>query len=496
MPKPSSTAITTDATADTLSNATLLDQIMAETKLVPAQEGYQIARQGVSAFITEILKSNDPDQLINKHRADQMIAEIDRMLGNQMDAILHQPEFQQLESSWRSLKLLVDRTDFRENIKLEVLHVTKEDLLDDFENAADITRSGIYKHVYTAGYGQFGGEPVAAMVGNYNFGPSSPDIKLLSYMASVGAMSHAPFLAAPAPEFFNLNSFEELPNLKEIKDLFAGPRHAKWRAFRESEDARHVALTGPRFMLRSAYHPQEQPIESFNYNEGIAGQHDNYLWGNSAFLLASCINDSFARYRWCPNIIGPQSGGAVEDLPVHLYESLGQLQAKIPTEVLISDRKEFELAEEGFIALTMRKDSDNAAFFSANSVQKPKHFPKTPEGLQAQTNYKLGTQLPYLFIVNRLAHYIKVLQREQIGSWKERRDLESELNKWIKQYVADQENPSADVRSRRPLRAARIEVSDVAGDPGWYQVSLAVRPHFKYMGANFEISLVGRLDTQ
>ncbi|MDD2021776.1 type VI secretion system contractile sheath large subunit [Pseudomonas putida] len=496
MPKPSSTAITTDATADTLSNATLLDQIMAETKLVPAQDGYQIARQGVSAFITEILKSNDPDQLINKHRADQMIAEIDRMLGNQMDAILHQPEFQQLESSWRSLKLLVDRTDFRENIKLEVLHVTKEDLLDDFENAADITCSGIYKHVYTAGYGQFGGEPVAAMVGNYNFGPSSPDIKLLSYMASVGAMSHAPFLAAPAPEFFNLNSFEELPNLKEIKDLFAGPRHAKWRAFRESEDARHVALTGPRFMLRSAYHPQEQPIESFNYNEGIAGQHDNYLWGNSAFLLASCINDSFARYRWCPNIIGPQSGGAVEDLPVHLYESLGQLQAKIPTEVLISDRKEFELAEEGFIALTMRKDSDNAAFFSANSVQKPKHFPKTPEGLQAQTNYKLGTQLPYLFIVNRLAHYIKVLQREQIGSWKERRDLESELNKWIKQYVADQENPSADVRSRRPLRAARIEVSDVAGDPGWYQVSLAVRPHFKYMGANFEISLVGRLDTQ
>ncbi len=495
MPKPSN-SVTVDATVETLSNATLLDQIMAETKLVPAQEGYQVARQGVSAFIAEILKSNDPDQLINKHRADQMIAELDRVLSRQMDAILHQPEFQQLESSWRSLKLLVDRTDFRENIKLEVLHVNKAELLDDFENAADITCSGMYKHVYTAGYGQFGGEPVAAMVGNYTFGPSSPDIKLLSYMASVGAMSHAPFLSAPSPEFFNLNSFEDLPNLKEIKDLFAGPRHAKWRALRDSEDARHLGLTGPGFMLRSAYHHQEQPIDSFNYDEDIAGRHDNYLWGNSAFLLASCINESFARYRWCPNIIGPQSGGAVEDLPVHLYESLGQLQAKIPTEVLISDRKEFELAEEGFIALTMRKDSDNAAFFSANSVQKPKNFPKTPEGLQAQTNYKLGTQLPYLFIVNRLAHYIKVLQREQIGSWKERKDLESELNKWIKQYVADQENPSADVRSRRPLRAARVEVSDVAGDPGWYQVSLAVRPHFKYMGANFEISLVGRLDTQ
>jgi len=496
MPKQNNTTVTVESTTEILSNAPLLDQIMAETRLVPTQEGYQVARQGVSAFIAEILKSHDPDQLINKHRVDQMIAELDRVLSKQMDAILHQPEFQQLESAWRSLKLLVDRTDFRENIKLEVLHVSKEDLLDDFENAADITCSGMYKHVYTAGYGQFGGEPVAAMVGNYSFGPSSPDIKLLSYMASVGAMSHAPFLAAPSPEFFNLSSFEELPNLKEIKDIFAGPRHAKWRAFRESEDARHVGLTGPRFMLRSAYHPQDNPAKSYHYREEIDGRHDNYLWGSSAFLLASCINDSFARYRWCPNIIGPQSGGAVEGLPVHLYESLGQLQAKIPTEVLISDRKEFELAEEGFIALTMRKDSDNAAFFSANSVQKPKNFPKTPEGLQAQTNYKLGTQLPYLFIVNRLAHYIKVLQREQIGSWKERRDLESELNKWIKQYVADQENPTADVRSRRPLRAANVEVSDVAGDPGWYQVSLAVRPHFKYMGANFEISLVGRLDTQ
>ena len=270
MPKQNSTTVAVEATTEPLSNATLLDQIMAETKLAPTQEGYQVARQGVSAFIAEILKSHDPDQLINKHRVDQMIAELDRVLSKQMDAILHQPEFQQLESAWRSLKLLVDRTDFRENIKLEVLHVSKDDLLDDFENAADITCSGIYKHVYTAGYGQFGGEPVAAMVGNYSFGPSSPDIKLLSYMASVGAMAHAPFLAAPSPEFFNLSSFEELPNLKEIKDIFAGPRHAKWRAFRESEDARHTGLTGPRFMLRSAYHPQENPVQSFTYDEDIS----------------------------------------------------------------------------------------------------------------------------------------------------------------------------------------------------------------------------------
>lgn len=496
MPTQNSTPLVTDLAAETSGNQTLLDQVMAETMLSPNQEGYLVAKQGVAAFIAQILESDEPDQLINKHRVDQMIAELDRLLGKQMDAILHHPDFQALESAWRGLKLLVDRTDFRENIKLEILHTCKEDLLEDFDNAADITCSGLYKHVYTAGYGQFGGEPIAALIGNYNFGPSSPDIKLLSYMASVGAMSHAPFITAPAPDFFNLGSFEGLPNLKEVRDIFEGPRFAKWRAFRDSEDARHVGLVLPRFMLRSVYDRQEHPIASFSYDENVDGRHDNYLWGNAALLMASCINDSFARYRWCPNIIGPQSGGAVDDLPVHFYESLGQLQAKIPTEVLISDRKEFELAEEGFIALTMRKESDNAAFFSANSVQKPKTFPKTPEGQQAQTNYKLGTQLPYLFIVNRLAHYIKVLQREQIGSWKERNDLQSELNKWIKQYIADQENPSADVRSRRPLRSARIEVSDVAGDPGWYQVSLAVRPHFKYMGANFEISLVGRLDTQ
>jgi type VI secretion system protein ImpC len=307
-------------------------------------------------------------------------------------------------------------------------------------------------------------------------------------------MAHAPFMSSVGHEFFGVDSFLDLPNLKDLAATFESPRYTKWRSLRESEDARYLGLTAPRFLLRVPYDPIENPIESFNYREDVSDSHESYLWGNTAFALASRLTDSFAKFRWCPNIIGPQSGGAVEDLPVHLFESLGELQAKIPTEVLITDRKEFELAEEGFISLTMRKGSDNAAFFSANSVQKPKNFPNTKEGKEAETNYKLGTQLPYMMIINRLAHYIKVLQREQIGSWKERQDLERELNTWIRQYVADQENPPAEVRSRRPLRAARIEVSDVEGNPGWYQVSMAVRPHFKYMGANFELSLVGRLD--
>ncbi|HBO0987431.1 TPA: type VI secretion system contractile sheath large subunit [Pseudomonas aeruginosa] len=472
----------------------LLEQIMAQTRIEPTHEGYAVAERGVAMLISEILKSGDRETPINKILVDQMIERIDAQMSLQVDDILHNPQFQQLESAWSALKRTVDNINPRENTKLGLLNVSKDELLEDFENSGEITRSGLYKHAYTAGYGQFGGEPVGCIVSNYTFGPSAPDIKLLGYVAAVGAMAHAPFLGAAGPEFLNAESFQDLPNLKDINDIFEGPRFAKWRSLRESEDARYLGLTMPRFLLRAPYDPLENPVRSFVYREGINGDHRNYLWGNTSFLLANRITDSFAKYRWCPNIIGPLSGGAVEDLPVHLYESLGQLQAKIPTEVLVSDRREFELAEAGFIPLTMRKDSDNAAFFSANSVQKPKLFSKTQEGQEAQTNYKLGTQLPYMFIINRLAHYLKVRQREQIGSWKERSDVEREQNTWLRQFIADQENPSSDVRSRRPLRAARVIVQDVAGDPGWYQISLAVRPHFKYMGANFELSLVGRLD--
>ncbi len=479
------------AQADT---GTLLDQIMNETRLHPGEESYDIARKGVEAFIADLIRSDQADQKINRVLVDRMITELDQKISTQVDQILHHADFQELESSWRSLKLLIDRTDFRENIKIEILNVTKDELLDDFETSAEVVQSGLYKHVYNTDYGQFGGEPVGAMVANYYFGPSSPDIKLLQLVASVGAMAHAPFIAAAAPQMFDVDNYRELPEVKDIASIYEGPRFRKWMGLRESEDSRYLGLTAPRFLLRNPYDPVDNPTRSFLYSEDVVDDHEHYLWGNTAFLLATRITESFAKYRWCPNIIGPKSGGSVYDLPVHVYEAFGQLEAKIPTEILITDRREYELAEQGFIALTMRKGSDNAAFFSANSIQKPKRFQDTREGKQAETNYKLGTQLPYMFIINRLAHYVKVLQREEIGSWKEQEDLERELNVWIKQYVADQENPPAEVRSRRPLRAASIEVSDVEGDPGWYAVTMKVRPHFKYMGANFELSLVGKLD--
>jgi len=474
--------------------ANLLDEIMQQTRLQPKEEGYGIAKNGVAAFLEEMLKSDAPGESVNKKAVDAMLVEIDEKISRQVDEILHDKEFQKLESTWRSLKILIDRTDFRENIEIEILDVRKDELTEDFELATEISQSGLYKHVYSKEYGQFGGNPYAAIVGDYEFSPSSPDMQLLQDISSIGAMAHAPFLSSVGPEFFGVDSYLELPDIKDLYETFEGPRYIKWRALRESEDSRYLGLTAPRFLLRTPYDPEDNPVKTFNYIEDVKADHNHYLWGNTAYLLASRITNSFAKYRWCPNIIGPKSGGAVEDLPVHLYESFGELQAKIPTEVLITDRREYELAEEGFIALTMRKGSDNAAFFSANSVQKPKVFQNTKEGKEAETNYKLGTMLPYMFIINRLAHYIKVLQREQIGSWKESKDLERELNTWIKQYVADQENPPAEVRSSRPLRAAQIDVSDVEGDPGWYKVSMKVRPHFKYMGANFELSLVGRLD--
>lgn len=481
---------------DSLEQSSLLDEIMAHTRIASDSDGYDVAKQGIAAFISNILATDNKEEPINKLLIDRMIAEIDRKLSVQVDEILHHPDFQQLESSWRSLKLLVDKTDFRENIKINILHATKEELLDDFEFAPEIVQSGFYKHVYSSGYGQFGGEPIGAVIGNYEFTPQSRDMKLLQYVSAVGAMAHAPFLSSVSPTFFGISNYTELPAIKDLKSVFESPIYTKWRSLRESEDARSLGLTVSRFLARLPYSIVDNPVKSFGYDENVSKKHEDYLWGNSAFLLASCLTDSFAKYRWCANIIGPQSGGSVYDLPVHLYESMGQTVSKIPTEVLITDRREFELAEEGFIALTMRKGSDNAAFFSANSVQRPKVFPNTKEGKIAETNYKLGTQLPYTFMITRIAHYIKTLQREQIGSWKERGDLEKELNTWLKQYVADQENPPADVRSRRPFRSASITVSDVAGDPGWFLSSIKVRPHFKYMGSNFELSLIGRLDKE
>lgn len=472
----------------------LLDEIIQASKLKPADDGYSVTRAGLQAFLKEIVTVS-PEAKISGALVDDMVAELDRKISAQVNAIMHDQEFRALESSWRSLLFLVNRTDFRENNKIQFMNVSKDDLLADFEDAPEVVKSGLYKQLYTAEYGQFGGQPVGAVIADYDFGPGPQDIKLLHYAASVSAMAHAPFIAAAGKEFFGVESWDQIPNLKDLRSIFEMPQYIKWRSFRESEDARYVGLTLPRFLLRLPYGQDTVPAKTFNFTEE-AGKTDDFCWGNTAFAFASRLTESFAKYRWCANIIGPQGGGAVENLPLYQFEAMGQTQTKIPTQVLLSERREFELAEEGFISLTMRKGSDNAAFFSANSAQAPKVFANTPEGKEAETNFKLSTQLPYMMIMNRLAHYVKVIQRENIGTWKERVDLQSELNKWLSQYVTEMDNPDATTRSKRPLRMARIEVNDVPGDPGWYAVSIRARPHFKYMGASFTLALVGKLDKE
>ena len=473
----------------------IIESIMQRSKYSKDDESYSVVKQGVAEFISNIITTNNAEDKINKLALDEMIAHIDTLLSAQMDEILHNKSFQELESTWRGIRFLVERTNFNENVKIHLLDATKEEILDDFENNLDITQSTLYKQIYSAEYGQFGGEPVGAIVADYELDKSNQDMTFLNKMSSIAAMSHSPLLTSLSAKFFGLDNFGELENIKDLKSMLEGPQYTRWRTFRENEDAKYTGCMVNRFLTRSPYVPEDNPIKSFNYRETV-NNHDDMLWGNGAYAFATRLTDSFADYRWCGNIIGPKGGGAVKDLPTYTYENYGSVQTKIPTEVLITDRREFELSENGFIALTLRRDSNNAAFFSANSALKPKIFPNTPEGKAAETNFRLGTQLPYVFLISRLAHYLKVLQREEIGTWKERSDVERGLNEWLRQYISDQENPPADVRSRRPFRSAKVIVSDIAGEPGWYKIELLARPHFKFMGANFELSLVGKLDKE
>lgn len=475
----------------------LLDSLLSETKLGPADgEAYELVRRGTRKLMDDLLRSTEVAPKIDKGLIEEMIADIDRRLSAQVNQVMHHPQVRQLESSWRGLKYLVDQIDFRENVRLEIVNATKEDLRVDFEDAPDITKSGLYNTVYRNNFGTLGGKPYGVICSTYDFGTGTEDVQLLKQFAAVGAMAHAPVLTNASPRMFGVDSFTELPKLKDLQALFEGPQYARWNGLRETEDARYIGMCMPRFMLRAPYGKRESElsVKAFDFTEEVIDDHDAYLWGPASLTMTARIAESFAKYRWCPNIIGPQGGGSVYNLPLHQYEQGGELKTKIPTEISLDDRREYELAEQGFIGLVFRKDSDNAAFFSANSIQRPKVFAKTPEGMAAQTNYMLGTRLPYMFVITRLAHYMKVLQREQIGTWKSRSDLERELNNWIRQYVSDMPDPPAATRSRKPLRKAKVVVEEVEGTVGWFRCGLAIEPHLKYEGAEFTLSLVGKLD--
>jgi type VI secretion system protein ImpC len=436
-----------------------------------------------------------PGMTVSAALVDALIASIDEKISAQLSLILHHALFRRLESSWRSLAFLVGRLDFRQNIVLEMLSVSKEDLLADFDDTPDIILSGFYRHVYTAEYGQFGGHPVGVIIANYEFDATPKDMRLLSHAAAVAAMAHAPFIAGVGKAFFGLERWEPFPNIRDLHALLETPVYAHWRSFRASSDARYAALVLPAFLFRQPYGPDTLPARTFVFKED-EGDSDSFCWGNAAFALADRMADSFARYRWCINIVGPDGGGVVDNLPLYAAHPHDPAlrEEKIPTQILLSERREFELAEAGFIGLALRKGMNDAVFFSAVSCQMTPFSRDGAEDQETALSRKLGIQLPYMMIMNRLAHYIKVLQRENLGTWKTREAIETELNRWLNQYVTEMDNPDAITRSRRPLRSATLTVEEIPANPTWFAVTIKARPHFKFMGANFTLSLTGKLD--
>lgn len=495
---PKSTATPSEVSLEAIAEATqasLVSEIMEEIQ-VDDDELREELTLGLTGFLKYLLRADASAERVDTVEVDLLIAELTQKMTGQVDEILHHRTFQAIEAAWRSLKFVVDRVEFRENTQVAFLNVSKMDLLEDFQDSPEITKSGLYRIVYSAEYGQFGGRPWGLLVANYEFSPLPQDMALIADCAAVATMSHAPFIAGASPAFFGLDDWLNLPQLSELQALFAGPQYTKWQAFRDSDDSRYVALCMPRFLLRLPYGPHSNRVGAFEYEEQVVGHHERYLWGNAAFAFATRVAEAFARYRFCVNIIGPSTGGTVEHLVLHEYEAMGRIQTKIPTEIVVTERREFELSQQGFIPLTYRPDTDNACFYSASSCQKPKTFGISEEGREAELNHRLGTQLPYLFMICRLAHYLKVMQRENIGTWKERKDLELEMNKWIAQYVANQDIVSTAVRARRPLRSAKVKIEDVPGNAGWYRIDLRIRPHFRYMGAVFHLGLVGKMEQE
>ncbi|MCB1049744.1 MAG: type VI secretion system contractile sheath large subunit [Acidobacteria bacterium] len=480
----------------------ILDSLLSKVDLTVPEEGIGLASKvegaaqnqriatAVNHFISALMATGKKVEKLDRDAIDIMIKELDTKMSAQVSEIMHNEKFQEMESAWRSLKFLVDRTNFRANIKIEVLNCSKEDLRSDMEDAPELLQSGIFQHIYKQEYDQAGGEPIGAVIGNYYFNKGPADVAMLKNMSGIAAGCHCPFISSVGADFMGLGDASELHKIKDMEDLFGQMEYTKWRAFRDSEDSRYVGLTFPRFLLRSPYDPENKPSKSFNFTENVTGKdHNRYLWGNAAIAFASRLTESFGKNGWCVNIRGPQAGGVVEDLPLHLFEEEGEQKIKIPTEVMISDRQELELAEAGFMPLTFYKNRDYACFFSAQSTQKPKKYSTA----EATANAKLSCNLPYLFLASRLSHYLKVIQRENIGAAKEKYELQKELDEWIQKLVTTMPNAGAELKAKRPLKEAKITVADIAESPGWYNVEMFIRPHFQVEGVNVALSLVSKM---
>ena len=474
-----------------LEGGSLLDSIVDEGRIAKEPAAKERGRELIKEFVNQVLDgsmtvSRDVESMINAR-----IAQIDHLLSIQLNEILHHASFQKLEASWRGLKYLLDQSETSDSLKIKIFNCNKKELLKDLQRAPEFDQSTLFKKVYEEEFGTFGGAPFGSLVGDYEFSRNPEDIELLERISQTAAAAHAPFLTGADPALFNLDTFTNLDAPRDLAKIFDTTEYAKWKSFRQSEDARYVGLCLPHVLMRLPYGKDTKPIETFSYEEGVDGtDHTKYLWGNAAFAMAARVTTAFANYGWCASIRGVEGGGLVEGLPVHnFYTDEGDVALKCPTEVPITDRREKELADLGFVPLVHCKGTDYAAFFSVQSAQKPKLYDKDA----ANANARLSTQLPYIFAVSRFAHYLKVMMRDKIGSFMSRSECEVWLNKWIMNYVLPDDSAGPTYKAQKPLREAAIQVVDVPGKPGAYRAVAFLRPHFQLDELSVSLRLVADL---
>jgi type VI secretion system protein ImpC len=425
---------------------------------------------------------------------EAIIAQIDKKLTEQVNAILHHPDFQALEGSWRGLSHLVNNTETDETLKIRVLNISKSDLgktIKKFKGTA-WDQSPLFKKMYEQEFGTPGGEPYGCLIGDYYFDHTPPDTEILAGVAQIASACHAPFISASSPGLMNMDTWQELGDPRDLTKIFGSPEYAGWKSLRESEDSRYIGLTMPRVLGRLPYGAKTSPVEDFAFEEDTEGaKHDKYTWMNAAYAMGVNINRAFKLYGWCSRIRGVESGGIVEGLPVHTFPTDdGGTDMKCPTEVAITDRREAELAKNGLMPLSHWKNTDYGVFVGAQSLHKPAEYADA----DASANAQLGARLPYLFSTCRFAHYLKCMVRDKVGSFKERADMQNWLQGWILQYVdGDPAHSSEETKARRPLASAEVVVEEIPGNPGYYSSKFFLRPHYQLEGLTVSLRLVSKL---
>lgn len=479
------------AAVQTIEQPGLLDKIVSEGRFGRDEASRERGKGLVCEFVGQVLEgqmtvSPDLEAMINAR-----IAQIDHLVSLQLNRILHNPKFQQLEATWRGVRYLVEQSETGVNLKIKLLNASKKEVLRDLQRVPEFDQSQTFKKVYEQEFGVFGGEPFSCLIGDYEFAKNPEDIEFLERISQVAAGAHAPFISAASPELLNLESFTQLDTPRDLAKVFDTTEYARWKGFRASDDSRYVCLTMPRVLVRVPYGRDTKPVDGFNYEENVTGSdHEKYLWGNAAYALGARITNAFARYGWCAAIRGVEGGGLVDALPSHVFKTDdGDVALKCPTETIITDRREKELADLGFAPLVHCKGTDYAAFFSVQSAQKPKSY----DTEQANANARLSAQLPYIMAVSRFAHYLKSMMRDKIGSFQSRKDCEVFLNRWIMNYVTPDDTASADVKARFPLREARVDVLEVPGKPGVFRAVTFLRPHFQLDELSVSLRLVAEL---